>query len=447
MEMDEGQSQTRANVDDSGLTGDDYAAPPAPLFDHALCEVDPLTFDYAREAFASAGLAWDDETLAALHIRTEAGLTTNTTLLISDQCPYEIKCAVFADDTKAKLTERHHLTGSLLRQINEAMLLLNHHNPDETWPTAALREALVNAALHRDYGKPGPTLVSIFATRVEIVSLGGLYDHLEVNDLLNGVSETRNPWLADVFERLDLCENYGTGIQRILESYSESIASPQLRVGPSSFAIVLPKPVLDTAWPGHGQTDEALDDDDMDDALAGDNSTDNGDADGAGDGRTARRYVFPTAHPLSTSHAYITDDASEAVDGSRVIAAVPLTVVLAGEKAWKARKARNQSSASRLAANQSPRSLVTSNPSHESVKSTHGSQSLPKEALPQYSVQSLEAITLHLFSERGLKLTRAQIEQQLGISKNQTAYVLKSLTSKGELERNGRSRATTYSLP
>lgn len=442
MKMDEGQSQTRENEDDHGLSGDHYGTPQVPPFDHALCEIEPLTFDYARQAFASANLTWDDKTLAALHIHTKQGLATNTELLISDQCPYEIKCAVFADDTKAKLKERHHFTGSLLSQINEAMLLLNHHNSDEIWPAAALREALINAALHRDYDKTGPTLISIFATRIEIVSLGGLYDGLEVNDLLNGISETRNSWLAEVFERLDLCENYGTGIQRILESYSESIASPQLRVGPSSFAIMLPKPVLDAPWPSHKNDDEALDDD-MDDALSGDGGSGDG-YEGGNEGQTARRYMFPTAHPLSASHAYITNDASEAVDGSRVIAAAPLTVVLAGEKAWKARK---QELLSKQSSNGDLSSTITGNPSSSPAKSGKGPRSLPKEVLPQYSVQSLEAITLHLFSERGLKLTRAQIEKQLGISKNQTAYVLKSLTNKGELERNGRSRATTYSLP
>ena len=86
---------------------------------------------------------------------------TNTALIISDQCPFTIKCATFDGDVKAPISERIELSGSMIRQLNDAMTFLNGHNRRDDGrqcPPDALREALVNAVLHRDYAFPGPTL-------------------------------------------------------------------------------------------------------------------------------------------------------------------------------------------------------------------------------------------------------------------------------------------------
>ena len=55
-------------------------------------------------------------------------------------------------------------------------------------------------------------------------------DGIEINDLLNGISQPRNPWLAELFTRLGFSENYGTGIRRIMEEYDEASDNPQIRV-------------------------------------------------------------------------------------------------------------------------------------------------------------------------------------------------------------------------
>lgn len=128
----------------------------------------------------------------------------------------------------------------MLRQLDQASALLNGINESGQYPAIALREALVNALEHRDYTYSGPTLINIFDSRLEIVSLGGLTDGLEINDLLNGVCQPRTPRLAELFADLGLCENCGTGIQRIMDAYAQSAVSPQLRVGPTSVAMVLP---------------------------------------------------------------------------------------------------------------------------------------------------------------------------------------------------------------
>ena len=212
-------------------------------FDHEISSNQHLTFSYAKQSFASANIPWDPDH-DALHLK-ERGMFTNTALIISDQCPFTIKCATFDGDVKAPISERIELSGSMIRQLNDAMTFLNGHNRRDDGrqcPPDALREALVNAVLHRDYAFPGPTLVNIFPSRVEIVSLGGLMDGIEINDLLNGISQPRNPWLAELFTRLGFSENYGTGIRRIMEEYDEASDNPQIRVGTSSVVMVLPLP-------------------------------------------------------------------------------------------------------------------------------------------------------------------------------------------------------------
>ncbi len=89
------------------------------------------------------------------------------------------------------------------------------------YPKIAIREALLNVLVHRDYSFSSSTLISIFSNRIEIVTVGGLLRGITKEDMLLGVSILRNKNLANVFYRLKLIEAYGTGVLKILESYDE----------------------------------------------------------------------------------------------------------------------------------------------------------------------------------------------------------------------------------
>lgn len=108
------------------------------------------------------------------------------------------------------------------------------------YPEYALREALLNTIVHRDYNYSGSIIINIFSDRMEFVSLGGLVKGLEMDDIMRGISQSRNMILANVFYRLKLIESYGTGIQRILESYRDK-KQPRFETGNASFVAVLPK--------------------------------------------------------------------------------------------------------------------------------------------------------------------------------------------------------------
>lgn len=110
----------------------------------------------------------------------------------------------------------------------------------KAYPDAAVREALLNSIVHRDYSFHASMLIRIYQDRMEFTSLGGLLPGIQREDLMLGISVCRNRKLADVFYRLELIEAYGTGLLKIRSLYSENRRKPEILTGPNSFKIVLP---------------------------------------------------------------------------------------------------------------------------------------------------------------------------------------------------------------
>ena len=108
------------------------------------------------------------------------------------------------------------------------------------YPEEALREALLNSLVHRDYSFSASTLISVYDDRIEFVSVGGLPSGIALEDILLGLSVCRNPKLAAVFYRLNLIEAYGTGMPKILKAYAGSGVKPKIEVSSNAFKITLP---------------------------------------------------------------------------------------------------------------------------------------------------------------------------------------------------------------
>lgn len=83
----------------------------------------------------------------------------------------------------------------------------------------AVREALLNLLVHCDYSFSASALSSIYADRIEFVSIGGLMPGIDLEDIMVGISVCRNQNLANVFYRLHLIEAYGTGMGKIMRAY------------------------------------------------------------------------------------------------------------------------------------------------------------------------------------------------------------------------------------
>ena len=236
------------------------------VFDKSRSVNQELTFSYAKSYFNENNVGFNDSNKRTLGLWDADSYYTNAALLLSDQCAYSIKCAVYDGTGKTNFKTRKEFFGSILKQadeVHEYIKLSNNLNstfnglrrvdhPD--YPDYALREALLNAVIHRDYDYSGSTIINIFDNRIEFVSLGGLVKGITMEDVLGGVSQPRNSVIAAIFYRLELIEAYGTGIQRIMESYEASLQKPVFRPAPASFVVTLPKMDYNAAAMKNGET-------------------------------------------------------------------------------------------------------------------------------------------------------------------------------------------------
>ena len=111
---------------------------------------------------------------------------------------------------------------------------------ERDYPEDAIREALLNAIVHRDYSFSGSTLINIYIDRLEIISLGGLVSGLSLEAVMMGASQSRNERLAALFYRLKLIEAYGTGISKIISSYKKTGIEPIFENVEGAFRVILP---------------------------------------------------------------------------------------------------------------------------------------------------------------------------------------------------------------
>ena len=110
----------------------------------------------------------------------------------------------------------------------------------QDYPEEALREALLNALVHRDYSFSGSIIINVNDERMEFISIGGLLPGLSTDDIRIGISQPRNKNLAEMFHRLRLIESYGTGIRRIYKLYENCPVQPVIEATTNAFKMVLP---------------------------------------------------------------------------------------------------------------------------------------------------------------------------------------------------------------
>ena len=111
----------------------------------------------------------------------------------------------------------------------------------EMIPEAAFREAIANAIIHRVWDIHSHIRISMFDDRIEVVSPGGLPSGISKEEYIAGrISVLRNPILANVFNKLNMVETFGTGILRIKETYKDSAAQPTFDASDNTIVVILP---------------------------------------------------------------------------------------------------------------------------------------------------------------------------------------------------------------
>ncbi len=239
-----------------------------------------LTFVAAEQAFQRCGVAFSPEKYRALGmIQKKDGTFTNLALLLSDQCAHTTKIAVFSDDACTVFRDSREFGGSLFRQFEDAVQYLALCNKTSStikgvvridrpdYPEEAIREALLNAIVHRDYSFSGSIIINVTDYRMAFISLGGLLPGLSPEDIRTGISQPRNKNLAEIFHRLRLIESYGTGIRRIFSLYAGCAEQPEITVTQNTFKMILPnmndmpdgKPETETSETATPQMQKILD--------------------------------------------------------------------------------------------------------------------------------------------------------------------------------------------
>ena len=211
-----------------------------------------LSFEAAEKQFEKQNIPFDTAKMQTLGMISADGIYSNVALLLSDQCPSTIKAATFSGEDKGSFQDRREFGGSLFQQMEELYSYLDLRNQTKAtfdglyridtrdYPEDALREGLLNSLVHRDYSFRASTLVSVYADRIEFVSVGGLPSGIALDDIMLGLSVCRNPKLAAIFYRLQLIEAYGTGMPKIMNAYGETEVKPKIEVSGNAFKITLP---------------------------------------------------------------------------------------------------------------------------------------------------------------------------------------------------------------
>lgn len=211
-----------------------------------------LTFEAAEKEFRIRKSDFEIQQMKTLKILNADGIFTNLGLLLSEQCKHTIKVAVFEGAEQSIFKDRREFTGSLIQQLNDVYTYIDMHNQTHAsfdkllridrrdYPEMAVREALLNMLIHRDYAFRASALISIFADRMEFISVGGLVSGIALDDIMAGLSVCRNQNLANIFYRLQLVEAYGTGMRKIMNAYVKENRKPFIENTSNAFKVVLP---------------------------------------------------------------------------------------------------------------------------------------------------------------------------------------------------------------
>ena len=138
-----------------------------------------------------------------------------------------ITCLLARDTDKVHILDRKDFDGGIMADIEDSLRFVERNtrtayhieglrrNNIPEYPTNALREAITNAVMHRDWFIDGANVfVEIYSDRIEVVSPGGLPRGLSLTDL-GSRSIRRNALIADLLHHIDFIEKAGTGIRRI----------------------------------------------------------------------------------------------------------------------------------------------------------------------------------------------------------------------------------------
>jgi ATP-dependent DNA helicase RecG len=207
--------------------------------------------------------------LEKLHLKTENGYFKKAVVLLFHPDPEKYITGAYTkigffktDDDLAYQDEIH---GNLFEQVEKIMdLLLTkylkstisymgiHRIENYPVPVEALREAVLNAVVHKDYARGNPLQISVYNNKIIIWNNGELPEHWTVNKLkTKHPSQPFNPDIANCFFRAGLIEAWGRGTLKIISECKKSkLDPPDFKYDPPGFVIEFSYNEMTTTKPG-----------------------------------------------------------------------------------------------------------------------------------------------------------------------------------------------------
>lgn len=174
-------------------------------------------------------------------------------LLLLTSNPYRfarIQCGQFKGTSRTVFLDRREYAGPLYEQVDAAenFVLRNirlgarieglYREDYYELPPEAIREAIVNAVVHRDLQANSCVQVALYDDRLEVTSPGPLFGGITIEQALDGATALRNPKVAEAFMQIDMFESWGTGLRRIRDTCAAAgLPDPEFREIGSMFRV------------------------------------------------------------------------------------------------------------------------------------------------------------------------------------------------------------------
>ena len=174
-----------------------------------------------------------------------------------------IQCGRFVGRDKADIFDHMEIHDNLPQAVENIILFLKKHalrgadfseiRRKDVWniPLGILREVVINALVHADYSQRGaPTCIAFYDDRIEVENPGILLPGMTIDDMKQGISRIRNHVIARVFRELNLIEQWGSGVRRIIKE-AEALGLPELQIKEIGMrmriTVTLAEPILTSA--------------------------------------------------------------------------------------------------------------------------------------------------------------------------------------------------------
>ena len=169
----------------------------------------------------------------------------------------------YVSDTsgQARFIANANINGTIPEMIEEAVAFVSRNTDMQLYvdkegfrkdrpeyPGEAVREAIVNALVHRDYSEMTEgryIMIRIFYDRMEIISPGRLWGKAKLDNLGTGMADPRNRFLMSMLENMGIVENRHQGIRIMKRALKENgMPEPEFRQEDDTFIVTMRKDPL-----------------------------------------------------------------------------------------------------------------------------------------------------------------------------------------------------------